>query len=504
MNQVKCETCGSTELKMENGVWVCEICGSTYTEFSTPKGLDGSQKTNLKDIPSILRLIELEEYSLASSELHSIIINGCNDPIVFLLKLMSDNKVYSSDYLVIASIKDFKRNPLFKAACRYADPELLAFLNDLKEEKIEVPTAIIEDDELKEYTGNDETYTVPDGVKIIGRNAFSRAFKTKKVILPQSVTEIRDYAFDGCALLEEINLEGVESIGNFAFKKTKLKKAIFSDKIEFIGSWVFESPIEHIELPFKDIVFDDDDYMFVNSDRLKYIKAPLCATKKFSESQIFTTLEICEGEVEIYDEQFIGKYSCSTIVFPSTLKNFYVSLASTYFKVSQLVFKSSSINIQANYFLQNQEIKHIEANNNVLKAIENAYPYHTATTKNAIRNAYIRNGASAPSSSSSSSSSSNHSQTATSSGGCYVATCVYGSYDCPQVWTLRRYRDDTLASTWYGRLFIRTYYAVSPTLVKWFGNTNWFKKLWKDKLDRMVAKLQINGVEDTPYEDKTW
>lgn len=36
-------------------------------------------------------------------------------------------------------------------------------------------------------------------------------------------------------------------------------------------------------------------------------------------------------------------------------------------------------------------------------------------------------------------------------GGCYVATAVYGSYDCPQVWTLRRYRDYTLAETWYGR-----------------------------------------------------
>jgi len=88
--------------------------------------------------------------------------------------------------------------------------------------------------------------------------------------------------------------------------------------------------------------------------------------------------------------------------------------------------------------------------------------------------------------------------------GCYVATCVYGSYDCPEVWTLRRYRDDTLGSTWYGRLFIRTYYAISPTLVKWFGKTNWFKKLWKGKLDRMVAKLQAKGVEDTPYEDKNW
>ncbi len=88
--------------------------------------------------------------------------------------------------------------------------------------------------------------------------------------------------------------------------------------------------------------------------------------------------------------------------------------------------------------------------------------------------------------------------------GCYVATCVYGSYDCPQVWTLRRYRDNTLAATWYGRAFIKTYYAISPTLVKWFGNTNWFKKMWQGTLDRMVQKLQSEGVESTPYEDKNW
>jgi len=90
------------------------------------------------------------------------------------------------------------------------------------------------------------------------------------------------------------------------------------------------------------------------------------------------------------------------------------------------------------------------------------------------------------------------------SNGCYVATAVYGSYDCPQVWTLRRFRDYTLAETWYGRAFIRTYYAISPILVKWFGHTEWFKKMWKGKLDRMVANLNAEGVEDTPYEDRNW
>ncbi len=88
------------------------------------------------------------------------------------------------------------------------------------------------------------------------------------------------------------------------------------------------------------------------------------------------------------------------------------------------------------------------------------------------------------------------------SGGCYVATAVYGSYDCPPVWTLRRYRDDTLSRTWYGRAFIRAYYATSPTLVKWFGDSAWFINLWKPKLDRMVRQLNEAGVSDKPYVDR--
>lgn len=86
-------------------------------------------------------------------------------------------------------------------------------------------------------------------------------------------------------------------------------------------------------------------------------------------------------------------------------------------------------------------------------------------------------------------------------GGCYIATCVYGSYDCPQVWTLRRYRDDRLAQTWYGRMFIRTYYAISPTLVKKFGTKKWFKNIFAPKLNRLVARLNKEGVLNTPYND---
>lgn len=93
-------------------------------------------------------------------------------------------------------------------------------------------------------------------------------------------------------------------------------------------------------------------------------------------------------------------------------------------------------------------------------------------------------------------------QNKTTSGGCYIATAIYGSYDCPEVWTLRRFRDLKLAKSVFGRAFIKLYYAISPTLVKWFGKEVFFKKTFKPILDKLVYTLQNKGVESTPYKDR--
>jgi hypothetical protein len=87
----------------------------------------------------------------------------------------------------------------------------------------------------------------------------------------------------------------------------------------------------------------------------------------------------------------------------------------------------------------------------------------------------------------------------TKKGGCYVATCVYGSYDCPEVWTLRRYRDDVLSNSWLGRRFIIVYYATSPKLVALFGNMRWFHNVCKPCIDRLVSSLRTKCTDDSPY-----
>jgi hypothetical protein len=86
--------------------------------------------------------------------------------------------------------------------------------------------------------------------------------------------------------------------------------------------------------------------------------------------------------------------------------------------------------------------------------------------------------------------------------GCYIATCVYGSYDCKEVWRLRRYRDFYLDNHWFGRVFIKIYYFISPKLVKLFGSQKWFKNISRRLLDKKISKLIDKGYLDTPYNDK--
>ena len=85
--------------------------------------------------------------------------------------------------------------------------------------------------------------------------------------------------------------------------------------------------------------------------------------------------------------------------------------------------------------------------------------------------------------------------------GCYVASCVYGSYDCPQVWTLRRYRDEYLEKSIAGRAFIRMYYTISPIIVAVFGKNEIVRDTWKKLLDPFVKRLQSRGYSDKKYYD---
>ena len=61
-----------------------------------------------------------------------------------------------------------------------------------------------------------KTLIIPDGVKVIGKNAFIDNTDIEEVILPESLVSIEDYAFAGCTGLKKIKFpQGLKKIGPF-------------------------------------------------------------------------------------------------------------------------------------------------------------------------------------------------------------------------------------------------------------------------------------------------
>ena len=80
---------------------------------------------------------------------------------------------------------------------------------------------VIDGDVLKKYNGEDETVTIPEGLKTIGRKAFQNNKTLKEVILPDGIETIGASAFEGCSNLEIVVLSDqseLATIGMRAFR----------------------------------------------------------------------------------------------------------------------------------------------------------------------------------------------------------------------------------------------------------------------------------------------
>ncbi|MBQ8289735.1 MAG: leucine-rich repeat protein [Clostridia bacterium] len=485
---------------------------TTPNTYEKPKTISFQSESTEKAVKELIN----GNYKQAQDEL-DVLINSdtCNDPLVYIYYLMAQHNMYSEDFTVLKNIPNLTNNFYYKIAVKNAHGDLLARLNALTN----TITCFSKYGEvLPKYLQDSETVVIPDGIKVIPENAFENCHGIKTVVLPSSVKKIDNQAFKGCSRLESISFEHIEELGSFCFNDTNISEVVLSNKIKHIGSFVFGDKLKRIELPAKDISFDKD--YRINSGGVDYVKVPFEYANRISVKKS-ATVEICEGVETLDDEHKLPEYF-TTLILPSTLKSIQISLSNTYVNFSRLIIKAEDLTISTEYFLLSQKILEFKASNQILVKVYCTYPYHTDETKNAIitelskteegkqlasklnRKQISLDTGDVLNTATNIASTAGALKGLASVGGCYVATCVYGSYDCPEVWTLRRYRDDTLGSTWYGRLFIRTYYAISPTLVKWFGHTRWFKRMWRGKLDRMVKRLQDSGVESTPYQDKSW
>lgn len=294
---------------------------------------------------------------------------------------------------------------------------------------------------LERYNGAMTEVVIPNTVSIIGRRAFYECSGLTQVTVPSSVTEIGESAFRGC---------------------TNLKEIIIPDSVTLIGDYAFDNCLELTKIVLTKNITVINYSMFQNCKKLNNVNLPTGIIKiekyAFSQCTSLTNIVIPNTVTTICDNAFSYCKELKSIKIPDSVVN---------------IEKPFGKTIYGEY--PDQFIEYIEAseewkrrNFKVASCLSDYAPTHKPSNIS----------------------------------GCYIATCIYGSYDCPQVWTLRRFRDYTLDETWYGRIFIKCYYAISPTLVKWFGNRKWFRTFWKNRLDAMVSKLNNIGIDNTEYSDK--
>lgn len=93
---------------------------------------------------------------------------------------------------------------------------------------------------------------IPEGVKVIGRNAF-KGVEKGSVDIPSSVVEIENGAFFGCGLRGKLVIPGsVKSIGEYAFTACRgIDSLVVGEGCEKIGTSAFSlcSSLRHVELP---------------------------------------------------------------------------------------------------------------------------------------------------------------------------------------------------------------------------------------------------------------
>lgn len=168
---------------------------------------------------------------------------------------------------------------------------------------------------------------MPEGLELIGHNAFKNCEKLKKVVMPNSVTTIGLGAFGGCIRLNEINLstslkyintnafyrcislsnitlpESLESIEENAFVDTSLKTITIPKNVKVFGDSIFNT-CEKLESVTINAQLEIIPYSsFFHCLSLKEVNMPESVKKigpyAFAECDALTSLTIPCDKIEI-------------------------------------------------------------------------------------------------------------------------------------------------------------------------------------------------------------
>lgn len=182
---------------------------------------------------------------------------------------------------------------------------------------------------IRGYTGPDDIVKIPPTiggqiVHTIGANAFQSKSHIKKIVLPETVTKINNYAFYYCTSLTDIALrEGLQSIGAYAFYGCRsLVKIKIPSTITSTGSNLFQNCTKLNTVEYAAGTTYIDGYAVKGSSAKKVILPSTVreiAPSAFASTKI-ESITIPKNVEKIGDRAFYNCYRLKKVTFQSGSK----------------------------------------------------------------------------------------------------------------------------------------------------------------------------------------
>ena len=178
---------------------------------------------------------------------------------------------------------------------------------------------------LKRVTKNSSgEIIIPEGTEVIAKRALANCESVTSVVIPSSVREIGEEAFEFCESLESIVIpEGVEIIPKRAFAKCYFLTSVkLPSTLKEIGKEAFiDTGIERISIP--DGIEVIDEFTFSGSWSLESVSLPSSLKEihknAFYDSNNLSSIVIPEGVETIADAAFKHCTNLKAAILPSSL-----------------------------------------------------------------------------------------------------------------------------------------------------------------------------------------
>lgn len=196
--------------------------------------------------------------------------------------------------------------------------------------------------------------TIPDGVKQIGKSAFSECTRLKTINLPDGIMYVADSLFMKCKSLTSIQLpEGITRIGNKAFAECENLSSInIPDGVTYIGNdaFAFCKNLSSISIP-NGVTYIGDRAFELN--QLKEINIPESVNYIGSAAFFSCPIEkaIISGGVEkIEQETFANCDELTEVIIPDTVNSIGSHAFSGCYNLKNLVISENVTDIADNAF----------------------------------------------------------------------------------------------------------------------------------------------------------